>query len=73
MSGVTIDDVPLWIVSAGISHAVAERQCGTCYTACGSLIWGDAQQERTKRVCRRCRERLKQATLVAARAAGGGE
>lgn len=64
---VLIDDVKVWITYAGISHAVASRSGHVCITACSSMIWGDPQPTRAKRVCRKCRERLKKALQVVAK------
>jgi len=60
---VTVDQVKLWIICNGIGHAVASRNGSWAFTACGSLISGDGQESRPKRICRKCRVMLLQATL----------
>lgn len=61
---VDIKDIKVWAVSRGISHIVAEQVAAGTFTACGTLFVGDwRRKRRTKRVCERCRERLKEATL----------
>lgn len=56
-----IADVRLWVVEAGIGHAV-EWSKGLCEaaTACGMWMLGVKELAPTKpaRVCRKCRERL---------------
>ena len=60
---VDIKDIKVWAVKDGISHVVAEQMSAGTFTACNSLMWGDWRRKtRTKRVCAKCRERLKDAT-----------
>lgn len=61
---ISIEQVPAWIVSCGISHAIGRIAGGWCYTACNSMMTGDHQKQHNGRICKRCRERLKVATLV---------
>lgn len=59
-----IKDVPMWIVSGGIGHAVS-KGLDPSYTACRSLIFGGGEQtEMPKRICQKCRKRIKDATLI---------
>jgi hypothetical protein len=61
---ITIDQVPLWAVACGLGHAVESRNDGYTVTACG--IWGNLRghtKRKPKRICAKCRERLKDATL----------
>ena len=63
--GVKIEDVPRWAMDwHGIGHAVACEQAPYVYTACQS--WANFSPLATgipKRICRKCRERLKVAFL----------
>ena len=60
---VDIKDVKVWAVNKGVSHVVAEQTGAGTYTACQTLMWGDWRRKtRTRRICARCRERLKEAT-----------
>jgi hypothetical protein len=61
----TVDQVPLWAVERGIGHAVSARNGGYVMTACGT--WGNLNEQTAKtpkRICLKCRERLKDATLL---------
>ena len=59
-----IKDIPMWIVSGGIGHAV-QQGLDPSYTACGSVIFGGGEQtEMPKRICKKCRKRIKDATLT---------
>ena len=65
---ITIKQVPRWMVHGGYGHAVAKICDPGIYTACGTLWWGcgdsDTQTTAPKRICRKCRKRLKDATLI---------
>lgn len=66
---VSVDQVPVWWVEAGIGHAVGGCGNGMIHTACGTLVFGDSsetQKDKPNRICRACRERLKEATLLEA-------
>jgi hypothetical protein len=60
---ISIDQVPRWYVSDGnIGHAVAGCGNGIVRTACGTLSFDNTestQTDRPKRICRKCRQRLK--------------
>ena len=63
---VTVEQVKHWHVFAGVGHVVSARLgTGWLELACGTVCTGDATGERPKRVCRKCRERLKDAVPVA--------
>jgi hypothetical protein len=63
---VTVEQVPVWLILDGIGHAVQGTNCGWFQTGCGTLTPGGTEQKEVpKRICRRCRERLKEATLLA--------
>ena len=64
---VTIEQVPRWFVSQGIGHAVGQLKGGFIYVGCRSMFSGNEKnttKRRPKRVCRKCRESLKNATIV---------
>lgn len=49
----------------GISHIVASERTGWVHTLCGTMATGESIDWPMKpRVCRKCRERLKAATVV---------
>jgi hypothetical protein len=61
---VTIADIKVWAIDKGISHIVAAQVPLGTFTACGTVFAGDwRRKRRTKRICEKCRERLKDATL----------
>lgn len=61
---VELKDIRVWAVKDGVSHVVAEQTSAGTLTACNSLLWGDWRRKtRTKRICQKCRDRLKEATL----------
>jgi len=65
---IAIGDVPKWCTFNGISHAVGGLRDGFAWTACGSLIGcyesgDDLAGHPGKRICRKCRKRLSDATL----------
>lgn len=61
---VEIKDVPLWLTSAGIGHVVVSIRSGWTSTLCDTMVSfpGD-EKEIPKRICRKCREKLKKATF----------
>ncbi len=64
---IAIEDVPMWTVDhRNIGHIVMMRKHGWIFTACDSagLSFGDPTQERPKRICRRCRAKLKTLSLT---------
>lgn len=62
---VDIKDVKVWAVSGGISHVVAEQLVAGTFTACNVLMVGDwRRRTRTRRVCTKCRDRLREAALI---------
>lgn len=64
---VTVEQVSVWWVKRGIGHAVGGLGNGMIHTACQTLVFGgesETQQERPRKLCRKCREWLKKATLV---------
>jgi hypothetical protein len=60
---ITLDDVKKWHVESGIGHIVCQIKDPGLYTACDTLHWGtgleSCQDERPKRICKKCREALK--------------
>ena len=63
--GITIDQVPCWIIVGGKSHIVMEARDPGTYTACGTLFWGhypepSARKKRKHngRICAKCRAAL---------------
>ncbi len=61
---VDIKDIKVWAVDKGISHIVAAQVSLGTQTACNTIYAGDWRRKtRTRRVCEKCRERLKEATL----------
>lgn len=61
---VDIADVPKWAVSGGIGHALGREQQGWYFTLCGMMGPSfDIQDARPRRICRRCRALLNEATL----------
>jgi hypothetical protein len=65
---VSIDQVQRWyVIYSNIGHAVAGCGNGMVHTACGTLSFDNTdstQTDRPKRICRKCRERLKVAELL---------
>lgn len=62
---VAIEQVKHWLKLCGVGHAVAEVRSGWSYTACNKMISGDPTGTTPpRRICKRCRERLKVAELV---------
>jgi hypothetical protein len=70
---VTFDQVKQWIATNGISHAVGAMSLGYSFTICDIMISGDPDKDRTKRICKRCREKLKQCELVDSQSKGTDE
>jgi hypothetical protein len=73
---VELKDIKVWAIDKGISHIVAAQVPLGTFTACGTVFAGDwRRKRRTKRICEKCRERLKDATrpeaAESARAKGG--
>lgn len=68
---VKVEDVPVWLIlDRKIGHAVWYGQHGWYHTACGTLTPnGETTEELPARICRKCRERLKEARLTMAGAA----
>lgn len=60
----TVEDVKHWIVFRGVSHAVGMERSGWCHTACNSLITGQSQPKSNRRICLKCRMRLKDAKPI---------
>jgi hypothetical protein len=60
---VKIEDVPRWVIMRGIGHAVRQMNGWGAHTACDHLIYGKLQAHTPKRICRKCRKRLKEARL----------
>lgn len=65
---VTVEQVKAWVLDwHKIGHAVADERAGWVWTACQTVMTsGVATAERPRRICRKCRERLKVGTLVGA-------
>lgn len=63
--GIRIEDVPMWLPLRGIGHAVEHTASGWHLTACGTYTPnGPPTPELPARVCRRCRDRLKDVVSV---------
>lgn len=67
---ITIDQVPCWIVVGGKSHVVMRAGDPGTHTACGTLFWGcqppksaKAKRKNNGRICRKCRENMKNINL----------
>ena len=56
---VAIEDVPMWVVMNGIGHVVASGSC-PCFTICSHMMYAGEQTARPKRICKKCRARLKE-------------
>lgn len=69
---IAIDDVKHWLVDGdnktGIGHVVFGVQNGWTLLGCGARLGGclkeECETEKPKRICRKCRESLKTATVV---------
>jgi hypothetical protein len=63
---VSIEQVPMWLPLRGnIGHAVELSKMGWYLTACGTFTPnGPPTPRRPKRICRKCRKRLREATLL---------
>lgn len=62
---VKVEDVKLWATDPrGIGHAVAYTLHHYVGTACNSFANFTRTDKRPKRICSRCRERLKEANHV---------
>jgi hypothetical protein len=62
---VSIEQVPMWGILDGIGHAIQRSEHGWSMSACN--CWSPSfhiQKERPKRICSKCRKRLREATLV---------
>lgn len=62
-----INDVKLWTRypnDGDRSHIVASTQDFYQYTLCGTFGNGSPHKNMPKRICRKCRERLKDATVA---------
>lgn len=57
-------DVQLWAVDRGIGHAVAYQRDYYILTACGTMANYTRTEVLPARICRKCRERLRDARLV---------
>lgn len=61
---VRIEDVRFWTVFGGIGHVVEQSDGkGTLWTLCGSMMLNSLSPDRPKRICRKCRARLKDPKL----------
>lgn len=63
---VDIKDVPGWVTIKGIGHAIAQTGGPGLYTLCRSLHIGwypKVKRLAPKRICSKCREALKTATI----------
>jgi len=56
-----VDEVKWWVIDRGISCVVVETKNGWCMTLCDTASPGEPTDQRTKRVCKRCRYRLSDA------------
>lgn len=67
---VTVEQVPVWLLSRGIAHVVASTRAKGKYpqntmTLCRSWIWGgELSRKKPKRVCSKCRAALATANLA---------
>lgn len=62
---VTVEEVKMWATYKGVGHAVA---CANGYwvsTACNIFANFDQTTDRPKRICRKCRARLRDAVPAA--------
>jgi hypothetical protein len=65
---VPIEAVPMWGVLRGIGHAIVQTRSRWSATACDQFSPSyDLTKDVPARICRKCRLRLKQATLSGAR------
>jgi len=61
---VRIEDVRFWTVFGGIGHVVGQSDGrGALLTLCGSMMLNSVSVDRPKRICRKCRARLKDPKL----------
>lgn len=63
--GITIEQVPCWIIVGGKSHAVMDVRDPGTYTACRTLFWGHypepsahKRRKHNGRICAKCRAAL---------------
>jgi len=64
---VAIEEVPMWIIWHGIGHVVGRGvSTDAWYTICGHMMCAPMQSEIPKRICKKCRAKLKEAetTLI---------
>jgi len=62
---IALDDLRLtWMRSCGVDHACLPDGNGWWMTACGTWTPGGLPSPERRRVCRRCRERLRVATEI---------
>ena len=72
--GITVEDVPRWVIKKGIGHAVQswredipneENPQEWTTLLCGDVLIGKAEhfEDTPKRICARCRQALKTAFL----------
>lgn len=63
---VAIEQVKHWLTLRGVSHAVAEVNQGWSYTACGSMVTCEPDDNTLppKRICKKCRESLNRCELL---------
>ena len=62
-----IKDVKRWYIESGISHAVFKISNWTqlgCMVVCATMDYRDLPTSPSKRICRKCREALKKATVI---------
>ena len=65
---VAVEQVPVWMIDRGIGHAVAGPGIGSgwAHWACGTMTpfgEGDLVRVTPSKICKKCREALKGATL----------
>lgn len=59
---VSVEDVKHWHLRLGIGHVVVtDYKDGWIELACRTVCTGDVTEVRPNRICRKCRERLKDA------------
>ena len=65
---VQVEDINSWYIESGIGHVISHIKDPGAYSACGSLFWGvwggDLTKDTPKRICAKCRKKLKSATLA---------
>jgi hypothetical protein len=60
----TLDDVKVWAIEKGVGHIVMSEGSGWFYNLCCVGPSFGRATERPKRICRKCRAMLAEATVI---------